>query len=192
MKRFLPVLLAVIMIFSITATVSAKDPFTKLNVPKCTTAPTIDGVISDGEYKLVATYDKTKPEWNRDSSEDFAGKTPELYVYATWDDTNFYVAVQAKNLEPNYTQSAGKVVFEQPSLMTAMVYDDPTLAIFASATGKDWDWGAAAATTFGREWTIGITKEGIDFTEAEGMTGVSFFGKVRSWVLRAICKAWLL
>ena len=175
MKKILVLALALVMIFAITATVSAKEPIATINVPKCTTAPTIDGAIASGEYKLVASFDKNGAAWSRDTQgvEDLDVK---LDVYATWDDTYFYYAVKVSNHEPNYTPGPNSYVFEQPSIMTAMVYDDPTLAVFAAADGKDWDWGAAYAASFAREWTIGSTKEGVDFEAGP----CNHFGAVRS------------
>ena len=160
--------------------VSAKEPFTSINVPKANTAPVIDGKVSDGEYKLVASYDKDDPAWNRDTF-GIDGKDVRMDVYATWDEEYFYFAVIVTNLDPNYTPGPNKYVFEQPSLMTGMLYDDPTLAKFAEPSGKEnWDWGDAAAQSFAREWTVGTTKEGTDFMNASGYSGVNHFGAVRS------------
>lgn len=172
-------LLASIMIFSVTAAVSAKEPFAKLDVPKCETAPVIDGVISDGEYKLVATYDATSSDWSRDTH-GLENYSPELQVFATWDDNYFYLAVRAKNLDPNYTNGPDLYCFQQPSLMTAMVYDDPTLPVFASSDGSDWDWLDAYNASFSREWTIGRDKAGDLFEDSDiEYSGTNHFGALK-------------
>lgn len=173
MKKLVVLALALVMVFSITAAVSAKDPIATIDVPKCTTAPVIDGVISDEEYKHIASFDKNGSAWSRDTT-GLDNLDVTLDMYATWDDDYFYYAVRVTNVEPNYTPGPNNWVFEQPSLMTAMVYDDPTLPVFAAADGKDWDWGAAYAASFTREWTIGQYKDGVDMVE-----GCNHFGAVR-------------
>lgn len=175
MKKLVVLALALVMVFSITAAVSAKDPIATINVPKCTTAPVIDGVVSDEEYKLVASFDKNGSAWSRDTT-GLDNLDVKLDLYATWDDDYFYYAVRVTNVEPNYTPGPNNWVFEQPSLMTAMVYDDPTLAVFAAADGKDWDWGVAYAAPFAREWTIGENKDGVAFEAGP----CNHFGQVRS------------
>ena len=104
-----------------------------------------------------------------------------MEVFATWDEEYFYLAVIVSNLEPNYTPGPNTYVFEQPSLMTGMLFDDPTLPQFAEPSGNDsWDWNAAYSQPFAREWTVGTTKDGIDFMKAAGYSSVNHFGAVRS------------
>ncbi|NLB81831.1 MAG: hypothetical protein GX800_09565, partial [Clostridiaceae bacterium] len=70
MKRKLVMIFLFVFLLSVLlpAGVYAKEPFTSINVPKCETAPVIDGEISNGEYKLVASYDKDGDAWKRDTS----------------------------------------------------------------------------------------------------------------------------
>ena len=57
MKRLFVMIVTFAFLLSILVptSVSAKEPFTSINVPKANTAPVIDGKVSDGEYKLVAS-----------------------------------------------------------------------------------------------------------------------------------------
>ncbi len=160
--------------------VFAKEPFTSIDVPKCEKAPVIDGEIKDEEYKLVASYEEGEPAWKRDSS-GVAGLDVKLDVYATWDDEFFYYAVIVTNLDPKYTPGPNTYVFEQPGLMTAMLRDDPTLPEFAEPTGaENWSWDAAAGKSFAKEWTVGSTKNDVEFMKAPGYSSVNHFGAVRN------------
>ncbi|HBL83665.1 MAG: hypothetical protein A2Y17_09005 [Clostridiales bacterium GWF2_38_85] len=175
MKKFLTIFVAILMVFAMLTTASAKDPFAAINVPQCTTAPVTDGTIGVGEYKLIASYDAGSALWSRDSlgleEEDVT-----LDFYATWDADYFYYAVKVTCLDETHPAGPNNYVFEQPSIMTAMVYDDPTLDVFASADGSDWDWGDAYACTFAREWTIGRTGDGTELAAGP----CNHFGTVRS------------
>jgi hypothetical protein len=153
MRKFLAIVLTVMLVTSLSLTAYAAQP--EISVPKATTAPVIDGVVNEGEYKLIASYagNDTAP-WGSLGAN---AKSRKVDFYATWDSTNFYVAVIA-DCAPAHVQvyEGENYIFNAHHLMSAAIPTTPKDPKYVPADGVAWEWGAASSSNLGREWSIAI------------------------------------
>ena len=138
-----------------------------LFVGKATTAPVVDGEVGAKEYATTIKFDISKPYWSVDSSE--GAEAYEATLYVSWDADYLYTAVAIGVGKPrtygntDYLQNR-PYIFDRRHVMTALITGDPTDSRYASPEGGDWDWGAAANSKLGNEWTITAQPDGSNIS----------------------------
>jgi hypothetical protein len=153
MKKLLALVVMAMLLTSLSLTAFAEQ--VEFSVPKATTAPVIDGVVNEGEYKLISSYTGTDASpWGSVGAN---AKSRKVDFYASWDDTNFYVAVVA-DCAPTHVQvnEGENYIFNAHHLMSAATSVTPTDPKYAPANGTSWDWGEAFASNLGHEWSIAL------------------------------------
>lgn len=132
-------------------------------VKKATTAPTIDGDVTEGEYSTVIKFDLKSNLWSSGSSE--SAKAYDVAVYLSWDENYLYSAVAAKVGKPrtfdntNFTQQR-PYIFDRRHVMTAIVTGDPADPKYLPPSGDSWDWSAAYSSGLASEWTVTAQPDG--------------------------------
>lgn len=165
MKKALSLIVALVMVFacfaSLAVSVSADEVDNReFTVYMVTTAPTIDGIIDDGEYPLVTS-------WPDDTDMAFRGdyvQNIEAYFYMCYDADYLYYAVKTECDAPHVamkddaTAEVKHYVFNAHHLMSLIIPDDPTKDIYpdSSATWSDLYNGG-----FCYEWTMIYTSEAV-------------------------------
>ncbi|MBQ6906636.1 MAG: hypothetical protein IJN75_06420 [Clostridia bacterium] len=162
MKKLMFFVLAVVMVATFVVSASAVD-YGTVEINKVTTAPTIDGAVSENEYPTVIKYDSSKTYWNYKSDEDAANYDVVLYI--GWDAENLYTAVTAKaTTERTHTgvmpSSDRPYIFDRRHVMSAVVAGNPTDTKYQPADGQSWPWGDAYNSGYGNEWTITANPDG--------------------------------
>ena len=136
-----------------------------LEIGKATTAPKVDGTITDGEYETVYTFDATEEHWGFDSDED--ADVYEVELHLSWDENYLYTCVALIVGGPrtygntDYLQNR-PYIFDRRHVMSAIILGDPTDAKYRPASGDTWDWSAAANSGLGNEWTITAQPDGTN------------------------------
>ena len=153
MKKLIAFAVSAMLIATLSLTAFAEQ--VEISVPKATTAPVIDGVVNEGEYKLISGYaGEESTVWSVSGAN---AKSRKVDFYASWDDTNFYVAVVA-DCAPTHVQinEGENYIFNAHHLMSAATATNPTEDQYKPAEGTAWDWSAAFASNLGREWSIAM------------------------------------
>ncbi|MEA4832397.1 MAG: hypothetical protein VB118_07255 [Oscillospiraceae bacterium] len=162
MKKIVAFILVAVMMVSFVVPANAVYVNPKFTITMVKTAPTLDGVISEGEWTLIATYPKDSALF---ASEGKDVDTYNMQVYANWDDANFYFAVVA-DCKPSHIQIFNNdkedYIFNKHHVMFSIIQGNPTDASYIPAGGIDavWDWGAAAAHKDAHEASIALRENG--------------------------------
>ena len=164
MKKLMFFVLAVVMVATFVVSASAVD-YGTVEINKVTTAPTIDGAVSENEYPTVIKYDSSKTYWNYKSDEDAANY--DVVLYMGWDAENFYTAITAKattaRTYDNATPSNDRpYIFDRRHVMSAVVTGNPTDSKYQPADGQAWGWSDAYGSGYGNEWTITAQPDGTN------------------------------
>ncbi|MPM16699.1 hypothetical protein SDC9_63080 [bioreactor metagenome] len=185
MKKIIALALVAVMMIAFVVPANAAYENPKFTITKVKTAPTLDGVISEGEWTLIATYPKDSSVF---ASEGKDVDTYNVQIYANWDDANFYFAVVA-DCKPKHEQifdnDAGDYIFNKHHVMFSIIQGNPTDAAYIPAAGADavWDWGDAAAMKDAHEASIALRENG-EQVYAEHM-GTGFADNVTYFVKSA-------
>ena len=150
MKKMLVTILSLVMVFSAFAVLaSADDALSALEIPKLKAAPTIDGVLDEGEYYLIGSLEDGTLRINDSTQE------PEAEFYAGWTDTDFYYAIKVACNEPHVAYAEGDHhIFNAHHVMSALIPDDPTKDIYVgSEEGNRWKWADVYSGNYVFEWT---------------------------------------
>lgn len=167
---------------------------------KATTTPVVDGNIGENEYTTVIKYDASKSYWSASSTEGAEAYNATLYI--TWDEEYLYTAVAIGVGAPrtygntDYLQNR-PYIFDRRHVMSAVILGDPEEDRYKpNATQADpddptdWDWGAAANSKLGTEWTTTAQPDGSNIsadhfgklTEADGYEFIVAVSKLETEV----------
>ena len=136
-----------------------------LEIGKATTAPKVDGKITDGEYESVFVFDATEEHWSFDSDED--ADVYEVELHMSWDENYLYTCVALIVGGPrtygntDYLQNR-PYIFDRRHVMSAIILGDPTDPKYRPASGDTWDWSAAYNSGLGNEWTTTAQPDGTN------------------------------
>jgi hypothetical protein len=136
-----------------------------LEIGKATTAPKVDGTITDGEYESVFVFDATEEHWSFDSDED--ADVYEVELHMSWDENYLYTCVALIVGGPrtygntDYLQNR-PYIFDRRHVMSAIVLGDPTDPKYRPASGDTWDWYQASISGLGNEWTTTAQPDGTN------------------------------
>ena len=169
MKKAIVVVLAVLMFAVCLVPTSAFVYNPELNVPKATTAPTVDGTVGDDEYTFVIDYNKDWSIWGITGEEYVdAAADYDITCYFAWDDDAFYYAVTAKSPVGGRTynnkdwSTTAPFIFQRLSVMTGMLFDTPDNVLFYSE--DNWTWSDSYNSSWTREWTISMDADGTQLS----------------------------
>ena len=141
MKKTLALVVALVMVFAAVASfgASAEEGYInrEFSIYEIDTAPTIDGVINDGEYHLVSFW---PADIEMKSVGDFVDNI-EAYFYMCYDKDNLYYAIKTQCEEhvAMMDNANNHFIFNAHHVMTLIVPDDPTKADYPYEADKcDW------------------------------------------------------
>ena len=153
MKKLIALVVIAMLITSLSLIAFAAQ--VEITVPKVSTVPVMDGIINEGEYKLIGSYaGNDSTPW---SSSGANAKSRKVDFYAAWDDANYYIAVVA-DCAPTHVQinEGENYIFNAHHLMSAATATNPIEDQYKPADGVAWDWGAASSSNLGHEWSIAM------------------------------------
>lgn len=157
-----------------------------LFIGKAATAPVVDGEVGENEYATSIKFDASKAIWNANSSENVDAYNAVLYI--SWDEEYLYTAIALGVGRPrtygntDYLQNR-PYIFDRRHVMAAVTLGDPTDPKYIPSGAQQltddptsWDWGAAASSKLGNEWTTTAQPDGSNIctdhfgslTESEG------------------------
>ena len=163
MKKTLALVVALVMVFAAVASfgASAEDGYLnrEFTIYEIDTAPTIDGVIEDGEYHLVSFW---PADIEMKSVGDYVDNI-EAYLYMCYDENNLYYAVKTECDAPHVAMmdnSSNHFIFNAHHVMTLIVPDDPTKADYPYEADK-CDWSSLYNGNYGFEWSMIFSSEEV-------------------------------
>ncbi len=127
----------------------------EFTVYRVETAPTIDGVIEEGEYPLLTSWPDDQQMSNRG---DYVNNIS-AYIYMCYDEDYLYYAVKTECDSPHVAMmdnDAKHWVFNAHHLMTLIIPDDPTNGIYPDGSAG---WADLYNGGFCYEWTMIYTSE---------------------------------